>query len=92
MGKSSSERSEKARKLDRITYASGGHEPWAWMETGHGPADFDDSAECWGEEARKSWGVETMAGQAWLAAGAVVCGLATMAWVGWVVWLVVGKG
>lgn len=83
---------EKAKGLGRVTHASGGHKPWAWTETDFGPANFDDSAESWREGARRSWGAETQAAQAWLVVGAVGCGVATLGWVGWVLWLVCGKG
>lgn len=87
-----SERSEKARKLGRIAHASGGHEPWAWMETDFGPKGFDDTAECWREEAGRAWAAESPAGQAWLVVGALVCAMLTVGWVGWVVRMVCSKG
>lgn len=91
-----SERSEKARKLAALSHTSHGLGQWAWpckwADGDHGPADFDDSAECWRGEAGRAWEAESPARRMGLVAGAVVCGALTVGWVGWVVWMVCSKG
>lgn len=87
-----SERSEKDKKLGHARYAVPGKGARAWADTERGPTDFDDSAESWRGEVERAWTAEGPAAQAWLVVGAVACAGLTVGWVGWVVWLVVGKG